>query len=105
MPSQDLIKNIEKEYLRILIDLMKNGSFNLQKAKDKTREFLAFLPFVSYEDMNSKIKQFSKDNSDFDNLFTLYLDLEEKEKTTNVLAKIRSFMEKGNVNQALNLVK
>jgi len=102
--DDSLIKKVEKEYLKILTDNLRNGSLTLEEAKNHTRQFLSFLPFSSFDDFKKKIYEFTLKNPLYQKIYLMILNYEEEIKTKHLLEKIRSLMKKNNFEDALKIV-
>ena len=102
--NHHLIKEVERKYLRILADNLKNGSLTLEEAKNHTREFLSFLPFSSFEDFKKKIYEFTLKNPLYQKIYLMILNYEEEIKTKGLLERIRVLIKENNFEEALKVV-
>jgi ERCC4-related helicase len=105
VPSDKFVQMIETEYLRIIADLLKSGDIDFKTAKESAKELLTNLPFISYEDMHKKLKNFTKKYPKLEKIFILFLKDLERENTQNILGKMEYFMKSGKIDESLKLVQ
>ena len=99
-------KNIvETEYLKLLSHYLKTGKITLPDAKEATREFLAFLPFTDFSDMQYKLKSFTDSHPYFQEIYITFLNNQEAKNTAKVINQMKSLIKENKVDEALNLVK
>ena len=104
LAAADLTDKLEKNYLKLIIQYLKDGTLTLPDSRAVTREFLALQPFASAEDAQKKIVEFTAKHLEFKQLEILLMSIIEEEKTDNLLAKMRSHLENNNIDAALSLV-
>lgn len=102
--DNELVKKIEKDYLQIIIDSLKNGSLKLNEAKSHTKEFLSFLPFSSFDDFKKKIGEFVLKHPQYQKIYLLILKTEEEIKTQQILNRMRAFIKENKFDEALKVV-
>lgn len=88
----EFVKYIEIQYLLLLSNLLKIGQIDVKTAKETARMFLTFLPFQSFEDVESKMKTFVEKYKIFEKLNISVMQQKEEVKTKEVLTKMNSFM-------------
>lgn len=93
----------ELNFLKILSELLKSGQIDTQEAQLLSKEFLSLIPFSSYEDLQVKISNFAKKNPKFNRLNIALLTKAEEIKTNEILSKMRNFMNKDKIEEALRL--
>lgn len=105
MPLTDeFIKKVEIEYLRILAKLLREGKITRTQAKDSAKAYLAMLPFASSEELLKKVKSFVTSFPMID-VYEIYVMHEIEEiKTNQVLEKMRAHLKNDNIEEAINLV-
>ncbi len=102
--SDEFVKKIEIEYLRILAKLLRDGKINRTQAKESAKTYLKMLPFSSNEDLLTKVKEFIKSFPMLD-AYEIYVMHEiEQIKTNEVLEKMRTHLKNDNIEEAINLV-
>lgn len=104
LPDQ-LIKDVEIEYLRLLVTLLKEVKSDSTHAKSSTDAFLKLLPFVEDNAMLEKLDKFGRDFPLFTSLHVYALGQVENLKTNELLEKMRGLMKDEKVNEAINLVQ
>lgn len=102
---EELTEKIEKDYLNILVTLLRNGDIDARTGKQITREFMDLVPFTSIDDLQSKIKRFSETHKFFKNLYIDLLKYEEEKKTHELVREMRSHIKENRIDEALRLVK
>lgn len=98
------IKQIEKEFLQIIIDNLKNGQIKLDDAKQNAKEFLSLLPFSSFEDFKKKIGEFVLKHPQYQKIYLSILKTEEEIKTQQILNRMRAFIKENKFDEALKVV-
>lgn len=102
--SDEFVKKIEIEYLRLLSQFLEEGKIDRAYAKSSAQKYLTLLPFESIEDIQDKIQSFGEEFPELGK-YTIYVHGEIDElKTQNVLEKMRHMMKNDNIDEALNLV-
>jgi len=102
--THPLIDKVEREYLKILADNLRNGSLKLEEAKNHTREFLSLLPFSSFDDFKKKIYEFTLTKPLYQRIYLMILNYEEEIKTKNLLERMRVLIKENNFEEALKVV-
>lgn len=102
--SDEFIKTIEIEYLKLLVALLKDGKINRKIAKESAKTYLSLLPFSSDEDLQTKVKRFVEMYPMTDKYQVIVMDAIEKMKTAQVLDKMRTHLKNDNIEEAINLV-
>ncbi|MCA9372335.1 hypothetical protein KC726_05585 [Candidatus Woesebacteria bacterium] len=103
-PSEELIKQIELKYLKLIVGLLRSGKINKNIAKQTANFFLTLLPFNSYEELRGKIKLFTDQYPDFIELDFYSIKCIEEEKTQQLLQRMQSKMHEDDLEGAINLV-
>lgn len=103
--SDSFVKNIEVEYLRLLANLLRKGKIDRQYAQDSAKEFLALLPFTSPDDIHDKIKTYTEKFEYLVPLHGYVVNELDKDKTHNVLAKMRTLIKNNEIDEAVNLIQ
>lgn len=98
------ITQIEKEYLQIIIENLKNGNLKLEEAKKHTKEFLALLPFSSFDDFKKKISDFVLKHPIYQKIYLSLLKIEEEEKTQELLNRMTAFIKENKIKEVLKVV-
>ena len=107
IPTEKLkekINQIEKEYLQIIIDNLKNGRLKLEEAKTNTKEFLSLIPFSSFDDFKKKISGFVLKYPLYQKIYLSIFKIEEEEKTKQLLNRMQSFIKENKIDEALKVV-
>lgn len=100
------IKNIvETDFLKLLSQYLKTGKVKLQEAKEITKEFLALLPFIDEEDMQTKLKSFTEKYPEFNQVYITFLKKEDLEKTADIVGKMKVLIKENKIDEALSLIK
>lgn len=102
---QKIVKNLEKEFILILIKELRGGSLKIQPAKSKTKAFLDLLPFSDRNDLRQKINLFCQKNPEFLRLELFLKKTEEEENTKKILQKMRELIRSGKIDEALIVAK
>lgn len=102
--SDEFVKKIEIEYLKLLATLLRDGKINRQIAKESAKTYLSLLPFSSDHDLQSKIKTFVEKYPMIDKYQVIVMDAVEEIKTAQVLEKMRTHLKNDNIEEAINLV-
>jgi hypothetical protein len=89
--TKELLEKVDKIYLLLLIEQLKQGVVSLKKAKNITRVFLT-LTYSSVKDLKHKIKQFSLSYKEFGPLSEKLFFLIEEERTKKILDRIKSYV-------------
>lgn len=97
------ITQVEKEYLQIIINNLKNSNLKLSQAKNDTKDFLSLLPFNSFEDFKKKIGDFVLKHPLYQKIYLLILKIEEEEKTQKLLNRMSAFIKENKFDQALKV--
>lgn len=103
--SEELIKKIEIEFLKLLSKKLNEGSINRQIARDSASYYLSFLPFQSAEDIITKAKTIAVKFPELDSYPVYVLGEIEGLKTQQILEKMRKHMKKNEVDQAISLMQ
>lgn len=101
--NQNLIKSIEKEFLKIIIDNLRNGTLKLSEAKENAKSFLDLLPFASFEDIKKKIGNFVLKYPLYQKIYLSVLNIEEEVKTQSLLNRMRSLLKENKIDEALKV--
>lgn len=93
MPDKNLLYDIEVVYLKRLASLLRKGTIDRTKAQDMARAFIDLLPFLSIDDLHTKIKEYLKKYPDMDTIEMPILERKDKEdagkKAEEVLESIQ----------------
>lgn len=104
-PSVEFVKKIETDYLKMVADCLRKGKIDFKTAKESAKELLTLFPFTSYEDMQTKIQQFTQKYTQFDKLYVNFLSYEEEAKTQELIEKMRVLMKSNKIDEALHIAK
>lgn len=104
MLSPQVINNLQKEYLKLVVKYLKDGTLDLTAAKNRTKEFIAIFPLITFEDAKSKLSKFTHLYQEFGSL-TIFLLKTEEEITQQLLKKMQVYIRQDKISQALNLMK
>ncbi len=102
---EETTKHLEREYLKLVADLLKKGQLTPPQVKQSAQKFLDFLPFANVDDAKEKIKQFTESFTPLKNLHLFLIKYEKKKKTQAVLARMSTLMKKNDLDGALKLAK
>jgi hypothetical protein len=105
MDLEEFKNTVETEFLKLLSQYLKTGKIKLLEAKEVTKEFLAFLPFVDKEDMRNKLKSFTEKHLQFNQVYITFLKKEDFEKTADLIGKMKVLIKENKIDEALNLIK
>lgn len=96
---------LEFLFLKRLAAGLKDGAFDIPTAKKLANTFLHIEPFSSIEDAKMKMLTFSQENSYFTQLKD-YIDAYYSEQQKDaVIEQMRSHIQQGNIDQALEVAK
>ena len=105
MDLEKIIKQIETEFIKILIKDLKAGQIKLEDAKAQTREFLGLLPVNDTNELQTKLKLFTDKYDWFKAVYVTFLKINEETKTQEIIMKMKNLINKNEVDKALELVK
>lgn len=103
--SEELIRDFEIEYLKIIIKLMNNGELKLDDAKSSAVYYLSLLPYSDMNDLQNKAKTFVDKYPWAQGLNVFILQKVEDSKTSDVLNKMRTLMRGNKIDEALQVAK
>jgi len=89
-----LTKRIEIDFLKTISDLLRSGKITMPRSKEAAKTFLSLLPFSSDEDIRHKIKSFVDRYREMEKFQELVLSYIDKEKTGELLDKLRLYINK-----------
>lgn len=101
----DFIVFVEKQVIRIVIDVLKSRSATVEQSKVVLREFLKLTPFSTLEDMKAKILNFSKVYPVFQPVYITVLKYEDDYEKDHLINKMRKLIKEQDVDGALEVVK
>lgn len=101
----EMVKKVDIEYLRILSSLLKTGQMKASEAKKNAQAFLELLPFETYDTMKAKITSFTTIHPQFNALKIILMQIEEEDKTQDVLGKMRSLMQENKLDEVVDMAK
>ena len=105
MDLQEIIKLLEMEYIKILINNLKFGKMKLDRAKMVTKDFLTLLPFKDKDDLVLKIKTFTELQNEFKMVYLTLLKINEEQKSNELAYKMRELIKQNKIDEALKLVE
>lgn len=105
MDLQEIIKLLEIEYIKILINNLKSGKIKLARAKEVTKDFLTLLPFKDKDNLLLKMKTFTELQSEFKMVYLILLKINEEQKSNELAYKMRELIRQNKIEEALKLVE
>lgn len=103
--SDDFIKDVELQYLRLVSEALKKGDMDITTAKSSAQEFLKLLPFAHMDDMKLKLQQYCMKYPAISSLTVYIMQKMEESKTSDVLEKMRTLMKSNQIDDALKLAQ
>ncbi len=103
--SDEFLKDIELQYLRLVTDALKNGEMDIDTAKASAQEFLNLLPFANLDDMKVKFQRYCIKYPSIAGLTVYIMQQMEESKTNEVLEKMRTLMKDNKIDDALKLAQ
>lgn len=103
--SDALVKELEKDLLKIVASSLRNGSLALPDARSACQAYLSMLPYSTFDDFKNKIKAYSTTYKPFSKLYIDLLHNEEKYRMDNVLTRMRLHLHNNEVDKALHIAK
>lgn len=88
--TADFSAKIEKDFLLLLVACLQLGIFDVNAAKERTREFLTLFSGMSVEELEVKLRGFTDKYKEFTTLSINMLKYKDEEQTTNLLSKMRA---------------
>lgn len=101
--SEDIVLNIHKEYLKLVVGYLRTGKIDRDIARNSASFFLQLLPFSSEDDMKEKIHKLTIMFPQFYELRLYMIRSVEEKKTNDLLERMRKHMSENNINEAINL--
>lgn len=105
VPSDAFLKKVENDYLLLIATLLRTGEIDFATAKKSAQEMLTLLPFTTYEDMQTKLKQFTEKYKTLRKLYISFLKDLEQDKTNHLIERMRGLMKDNKIDEALQLAK
>lgn len=102
---EKLTDKLEYIFLHKIINWLLNQAVTIPDAKNYAIQFLKLEPFTSVEDAKIKIHNFTSEYTNFPELAEYINAYETEKKTQAVIEKMRTHLQKNNIDQALEVVK
>mgnify|MGYP001565774631 FL=1 len=96
---------IKKDLVELIIKHLRENKLTPEKAKQLATDFLQRLPFQDQKDLLVKLEELGQNSQEIKEIYIEELAKEEKENTQNTLNQMRSHIEKGNIDEAVNTAK
>ena len=100
-----LTNQLEYIFLKKIIEGLKNNSLSIVQAKEKAQLFLKLQPFATVEDIKEKVKNFTSEHSQFNELMGLVDSFHTEQKTDQVIEKMKNFIKEDRLDEALDVAK
>ena len=99
------INDIKRDLLFHIITNIREKKMTLGEAKYLAKDFLALLPARNKKEVLDKLYSLTTIYPEARTVFAAHLGAFEEEKTRNKLAEIRTYMQKGDYEHALQIEK
>ncbi len=105
MLNQQTITDIENEFLQLLINNLQEKVITVDEAKLMTQNFINLYPFSDADGMIAKIKTFTENHSQFQDLYISVFKKKEQTNISSVLEKMRVHLQNDEADEVLKLAK
>lgn len=102
---EKLVSNVERELLFHIIKNMKQRKISIAEAHHLAKDFMNILPVKDKEDLLNKLKKLSRRYPEASELYVKYIIPHEEEKREQLLNTMRSHIQNGDIEKAIDVVK
>lgn len=96
---------VEKDLLDTIVESLKDGKMELDRAQQLSQEFLKLLPFQDKKDILKRLGEFSEKYQEAKGVYVKYAAQEEAETTNDALAKMSRHIQNGDIEAAIAVAK
>lgn len=89
-----MTKQVEIDFLKAISEQLEKGRISFPVAKQAGKDFLAFLPFISEDDMQQKMKKICEKYPALEKVYAILLTYVDEEQTSELLDKLRLYIHK-----------
>lgn len=100
-----LEEEIEKELLDIILKHLEDGSLELEKAQEISKEYLALLPFHDKAELLKKLGTLSEKYKEAQSIFAKIAGDIEKEDSARRVEQMSQHIKNGDIEQAIKIAK
>lgn len=94
---------VEYQYLKHVVEGVRNKTLSLPDAKKSAQAFLKLLPFASTDDIKNKMETYANEFSQFSFLAQYIKVYEEEQKMASVIEKMKQHIQNNNIDEALKV--
>lgn len=98
-----LVEKVERDYLNLLIAYLQSGEITAGNAKLVTREFLTMTPFLTEEDLEQKILEFTQKHPLFGGLYIDLLRFETESDSSETVIEMQRLIKENKLDDAIML--
>jgi len=102
---KQLEDRIEKELLDVIIEHLKSGELELEKAQILSQEFLSLLPFHDKAELLKKLGSLSGRYQEIQMIFAKYAGELEREQSSQKVVQMTEHIKAGNIEAAIQIAK
>lgn len=96
---------IEKELLDLILKHMEEGTLELEKAQEISKEYLALLPFHDKTELLKKFGTLSDKYQEAQSVYAKFAGSVEKEDSAEKIELMSQHIKTGNIEEALKIAK
>lgn len=105
MKLEKMITDVKRECMYYLISHMRRSKLSVQEARVLSKDILAMSQVASVDDLLAKLKHISVQYPIIREVFIKYAKQKEEEQKEYVLQNIPAYLQAGDVENALNILK